>query len=722
MRAITKIYTMALTTISLRSAFTLSLLAAATMAVAAEPVDSVATDSIAAIEKAMSKKLDEVTVEGKTHWHSVNGSTYLPTKKQKNAASNANDLLARMAIPEINATFDNSEVTTKGGQPVSLFINYLPADPAELKGMRVKDCERVEYLESPTDPRFQGATYVINFIMQEYEYGGYTKLSASQIFIGHYQNGESLFSRFTYRKMTYDISAQVENNNYRHSGKSQYSVLKLTDNDGKEFLLHRDEILDKSHTCGNGYPVSFRATYKSDKVQFRNTVSYTFGNLSVHEKSGQLIYNTSSGEDYSYYMNNPDRNNSLSYVGFLFAALPRDFSLSFSPSFAYTHTNSYSIYSRSGTDIVNRHARENAYNFRGKLQVRKQFDSKHSVSFGIDGGDNINRLKYIGTDNFDDKYSHAFASGEVGYNFKSSNFFADLDGGFLWEGNSINGFKNNDYYPYTHLNSRWTINDKSNLSLWFQYATNSPGITMLASDVLSVNEFIYKTGNPDLKNSRHITLDLSYFHSFSDNIYLSANGSFYELFKRPAEEYLPYNGGRQLIRHIINSGNYYSGDISAELDMYLFDKKVLFRCAPALSFYKTTGINANDLTTPSLLFSAQYYFCDFALVGYVISPRKTFDSFNGEIYTPRWSYSLILTWGHGDWNVLLRAHNFCNYGYRGGTSVMNSPYYSYTSEITKGLSNHASISFEVTYTFGYGKKVSRGNESLEAGRANSAIM
>lgn len=58
---------MTVTTITLRTTLSLSLLATAATAVAAEPADSVATDSIAAIEKAMSKKLDEVNVEGKTH-------------------------------------------------------------------------------------------------------------------------------------------------------------------------------------------------------------------------------------------------------------------------------------------------------------------------------------------------------------------------------------------------------------------------------------------------------------------------------------------------------------------------------------------------------------------------------------------------------------------------------------------------------------------------------
>lgn len=81
---------MTVTTITLRTTLSLSLLAVAAMAVATEPADSIATDSIAAIEKAMSKKLDEVTIEGKTHWHNVKGSTYLPTKKQKKCRSYGN--------------------------------------------------------------------------------------------------------------------------------------------------------------------------------------------------------------------------------------------------------------------------------------------------------------------------------------------------------------------------------------------------------------------------------------------------------------------------------------------------------------------------------------------------------------------------------------------------------------------------------------------------------
>lgn len=70
---------------------------------------------------------------------------------------------------------------------MAVFIDYLPASENDLLAMCVSDVKRVEYLEYPSDPRLQGNPYVINFIMQQYEYGGYAKAYGFGTFLNGHQ-------------------------------------------------------------------------------------------------------------------------------------------------------------------------------------------------------------------------------------------------------------------------------------------------------------------------------------------------------------------------------------------------------------------------------------------------------------------------------------------------------------------------------------------------------
>ena len=67
---------------------------------------------------------------------------------------------------------DNT-VTTPSGQSVAIYINYILASAEEMEGISTSDVRRVEYLDFPSDPRFQGNEHVVNFIVQKYESGGY---------------------------------------------------------------------------------------------------------------------------------------------------------------------------------------------------------------------------------------------------------------------------------------------------------------------------------------------------------------------------------------------------------------------------------------------------------------------------------------------------------------------------------------------------------------------
>ena len=76
-----------------------------------------------------------------------------------------------MAIPQLNVRLGVADVSTAAGEPVVMYIDYVPATADELRMMKMSDVRSVEYIDYPSDPRFQGNKHVINFRMVRYEYG-----------------------------------------------------------------------------------------------------------------------------------------------------------------------------------------------------------------------------------------------------------------------------------------------------------------------------------------------------------------------------------------------------------------------------------------------------------------------------------------------------------------------------------------------------------------------
>lgn len=124
-----------------------------------------------------STELQEVVVEGVTRRIVKFGTEYTPDKKVKKAATDATRLLQLMQLPQLKVSPVSGDIKTLSGKGVSMFIDFVPATKEELEGMRTDDVLRIEILDFPDDPRFNGADHVINFIMRRYEWGGYTELT-----------------------------------------------------------------------------------------------------------------------------------------------------------------------------------------------------------------------------------------------------------------------------------------------------------------------------------------------------------------------------------------------------------------------------------------------------------------------------------------------------------------------------------------------------------------
>lgn len=663
--------------------------------------------------------LDEVVVEAKMQSTGTSSTTYVPTKKQKNAAQNAVELLKIMAMPQIKVNPIDDAVTDNFGGDVSIFINYLQASKEEMDGLRTADVRKVEYLEFPTDPRFRGAQRVINIIMHEYMYGGYTKLAANESFLNGISSQVNVFSKFTYKRMTYDLYFAANNLRSNHDGNTIESVYSLL-NDGKPFTVKRNETIEKSKFNQDQYPLTFQATYNTAKIQIRNTIGFQHYATPQTYRSGTLNYLPEISNNDPFERNAPQRKNSISYSGSYFFSLPNNFSFDVSPIFNYTHTNALTMYSTNNISIL-RQARENAYNFRIDGYLRKSIGQKHSLMLGVNGGQWRNNLHYSGTNVYSDKFGNSFAAILAGYNFQTQRVAINLDAGFSWENSDINGLKKDDWYPFSHINVRYSINNKNMLSAYFQYATNTAGITQKASDILQENELLYISGNPYLKNSRHTTFNFAYTWLPSNTFGMSAYGRFFGLYDRLFQTYSHYAEGRTLIRSWINNGDYLSGSIGMAFSYKLLKGKLQLYANPEINFNKITGSCPLTYNPFKLSIQATYYFGQFFFQGIYETPQKGLHFDTNTVYDKRNYYCLVAGWSNSDWNIRLSAYNFLNKGWKDTTWKFKTPLYSETG-ISYSSNYHPRINIAVTYTFGYGKKVQRGNEVGAQSVANSGIM
>lgn len=172
--------------------------------------------------------LGQLNVEADDAFLNIDKSVYVPNIQQKNAAQSGVMLLGLMAIPQIDVDLSSLSVKTMAGENVTIFIDYNEATRQDLDGMRTQDVKRMEFYTHPIDDRFKGVQYAINFVMQQYEYGGYTKLKAEkQLCVNRTE--ASVYSKLAHRKMIFDIYADESYLTDRHSGSDKSETFRFPD-------------------------------------------------------------------------------------------------------------------------------------------------------------------------------------------------------------------------------------------------------------------------------------------------------------------------------------------------------------------------------------------------------------------------------------------------------------------------------------------------------------
>ena len=668
------------------------------------------------------QKLDEVVVVAQMQQTGASSSTYIPTGRQRTSAQNAIDLLRQLAIPQININLVDNAVSTPSGQNVAVFINYMPASAEEIEGILTSDVRRVEYLDFPTDPRFQGNEHVVNFIMQKYEYGGYTKATVSENFlVGKLSSRVSIYSKFAYKRMTYDLYAGASNHDINHSGTSTIGNYSLENADGTPLYVTRNEILDNSHFKYNQYPVTFRAIYDSDKVQIANTVGFNFDQSPMAETSGSLSYVPKQAEEYSYRRYEPYTSRYLVWTRNYYFILPRNFQLSVSPGINYGHTdNTYRYQSSGNEDIVN-DSKENVWHFRGSATLYKIFTEQQNGFFRAYYGSTSNNVSYFGTSPYDNNFLDTYAGAALGYSFSNNKWNVSADAALQWEKNKINEQSVSEVYPLVNVSAGFSPSQKHSFRAYFHFGANYPGASEKTPNILQQNELMYYTGNPEIGLSRQVTFNMSYNWMPSNKFSASAFAQYFGEYNLYVPVYKPYKDGSALLRRFETDGDYNRTQIGMSFNYKLLDGNLQLAASPSISFYRMTGLFDIKRSPFTCNASATYYLGNFYFQVSYQTRNLTVQGNRGVIYKDRDFYQILAGWSRANWNIRLSAMNLFRSDWLCATNTLNSPLYSET-RFSDGNNFHRRLNLSVTYTFGYGKKVQRGNEVGEQSGASSAIM
>ncbi|MDE6061996.1 MAG: outer membrane beta-barrel family protein [Duncaniella sp.] len=664
--------------------------------------------------------LGTVTVEADNAQLYSDKSIYRPSETQKKASISGSDLLNRMAIPQLGVISGNS-IVTNGGKPVAVFIDYLPATEKDLQAMRVSDVKRVEYLEYPSDPRLQGSAYVVNFIMQQYEYGGYAKFyGTSSLLNGHTEQGIANV-RMQYKRMTYDLMGSAYDNGINHSGEEMKETFRLPQEDGslKQFI-RKSETTGSQQERGNYYLI-FRATYNSDKVQASSLINTNLDRQPTTVQNGFVSYSPEIAPNSEYNLSSSKFSKFISYDGYYFFNLPKSNSFIFNPKYSLSHTEQNSSYLEEGYSSIRNSATDNTNKLSADIKLKHDFGKFGSILAYAKGSYQYNRTLYSGTADALDRTKATRLGTGVNYEFSFNNLRSHIGFGWDWDKLRFGQETDRRNAPSFDVSLHYMPDRKHSVSVIFQMESWLPSPNFKSDQIITASPFLKYTGNPNLTTAKSYDFDFNYTWVPNNNYSLSAYGWGWIINDRYAYDYEP--DGQGVIRTIKQPmGAYAQGIYGIKGTARLLDRSVVLTGNLSQLFnHNGRPYNVNHF---HLYYTLQmfYYLKNWNFGITYVSPIGTWDGMmNGIWQRDKDNYYLNVGWSDSNWRFSAMIRNIARWNWKSSQRIMNSEFYSTDETLING-SYHATIKFTVTYTFGFGKKVKRDNEPQASGSASSGIL
>ena len=663
--------------------------------------------------------LKTVKVEGDNAFLYSDRSVYIPTARQKNSSQTALELLQRMAIPQLRS-IGSGRIETISGQQVNIYIDYLPATSSDLTGMRMQDVRKIEFYEYPSDPRFHGNVYVVNFIMAQYEYGGYVKGYADENFI--YNSGELTgYLKFQYKRMTYDLSVGGYYANVTDKGMNEKEIFRLPQKNGEIREFERISEYDDAKYRNNLFWTTFRATYKSDKITISNNLSGNFDKTPKDYETGHVFYQPDffSSSPYANFKRNDVK--SLVYNGNWNFIFNDKNTLTISPLYSYSHTDQFSDYTVDENNQFLNIANDNSNQAKITANYSHSFRSGSVLNITFPAYVTSNITDYSGTADYKGKATTYRVYPGVSYGLTMDKYYVYGGLGYSWDHSTYNGITENTFFPWADLSLRYSFNRKNSINAAFHYSRWNADAASRSEVIIHSNPLFSYTGNPYLYPETSYDWGGSYVFIPNNKFRVSAYYNGWTVIDRYAYNYEPTENG--ILRIIIQpAGKFARLQFGLWAYASLFDG-ILQISATLQDILLHNGSPYNwTKNSLNLELDIYYYLKDFYFGAWYRSPYAgTSNSMSGQWKKEKSMYFIQAGWANSDWNLRILFRNFFNKNKKSDEVSLTSQWYdSYQQFYSPSQQFWFKISD--TYTFGFGKRIQRGNEAQKQTGVSSGIL
>lgn len=666
--------------------------------------------------------LNSITVEQDYSIISADKNIYLPTLQQKRAAQNATDLLLMMAIPQIDVDPRTGSVESNNGNTIGVYIDYVKASEEEKNALNPQDVSKIEYLVFPSDPRFSPDRYVVNIILKNQQIGGYVKATGTGVLIADVLQGQ-FYSKMAYKRMIYDLSVTNRYVDRGHTGTQTIQKFLFPEDNQYEEII-RSNIMKDSRMQMNNLSASFRAVFSHENINISNKVSLV-SNYNPHTDNHGIVIienSTKNISQFSPYSNAQDaRRISPQWEGNYFFEFGKSYKLSVQPYFYFHSLLSNRLYK---TDKICLVTNAKDHYFQGQLQaaLSKDLNRKNTLSLYFVGIYINDKVKYSGNINSNPIFLQQGYSILPSYNLTNGKFNLQAYGGILIESNRIDNVISHSLLPLAQLSLQYSINPKNTIAFSGKYNVKDVDLSNKTPDIIQENEFLYKTGNPDLRNVQWAKLDMEYNGIFNNKLSYSGYFGWNRYFKYVTPIYNPY-ASYSILRTLINGGDYQNWYIGCTATLKLFNNSLVLNARAKMNFEKLTGqypIRNNYLF---LGLFATYYIKNFYFNGFYY-PAYTEIPYGSLIATTAKGnsfYSIGMGWSNKLWNISITALNPFRNKWPDQISYLDSKWFDQKTT-TLNTDTHQTFRLTVSYIFQFGKKIKQKDELYEVESTGSAIM